>query len=409
MPLDGWAGWRGQATLTGVSNVAFRPSVFLSELKRRMAVRVKVTPVQLAGLKMGRPLLLLVLGSLASSCATPGQHTEFHALGSFLDSLMIEHGVPGAAFAVFDDSGLLYEHVGGVKSQESPDLIDPETVFEAASISKPVFAFVVFSLARDGLLDLDSPLHMLVPEVPELAYDPRSELLTPRILLTHRGGLPNWRSRMDFTAQDYSEMFAEGDTLRFVVDPGTEYRYSGEGYVLLQRIVEEWTGEGVNELARDRVFGPLNMTRSSFRLDAEMRRDFSLGHDREGNPDKWEIHLPLASSTLHTTASDLAKFGAKLASEIHEGGPLAGLATPAVIVDSVGEVERSWGLGLGIITDGTRRYFYHEGNNVIFIADFMYGIEENLGYVLLTNSANGQRMVGAVERRVFGRDLRRGP
>ena len=61
----------------------------------------------------------------------------------------------------------------------------------------------------------------------------------------------------------------------------------------------------------------------------------------------------------------------------------------------------------GVVTDGTRRYVYHGGNNVIFIADFIYGVEENLGYVLLTNSSNGQRMVEAVERRVFGRDIRR--
>jgi len=65
-----------------------------------------------------------------------------------------------------------------------------------------------------------------------------------------------------------------------------------------------------------------------------------------------------------------------------------------------------WG-SFGVVTDGTRRYVYHGGNNVIFIADFIYGVEENLGYVLLTNSSNGQRMVEAVERRVFGRDIRR--
>jgi CubicO group peptidase (beta-lactamase class C family) len=358
-------------------------------------------------MKRKKLILLLVFGYISSSCANPDRYAEFDTLGIFLDSLILEHGVPGFGFAVFDDGGLLYEHVGGFKSQATLEPIDTNTAFEAASISKPLFAYVVFSLARDGVLDLDSSLQMMVPEVPELAYDPRSGALTPRILLTHRGGLPNWRSRMNFDARSHSELFATDDTLRFIVDPGTEYRYSGEGYVLLQRIVEERTGKGLNELARDRVFGPLNMTRSSFLFDAEIRRNYSLGHDREGSPDKWEIHLPLASSTLHTTASDLAKFGAHLASEILQRGPYFPLATPAVTVEAVGDVERSWGLGLGIVTEGTRRYIYHGGNNVIFIADFIYGVEENLGYVLLTNSTNGQQMVEAVERRVFGRDVRR--
>ena len=351
--------------------------------------------------------LLLVLGSVSSSCINPSRSAEFDALGLFLDSLMLEHGVPGVGFAVFDDGGVLYEHVGGVKSQATLERVDTKTAFEAASISKTVFAYVVFSLMRDGVLELDASLQTLVPEVPELAYDTRSGTLTPRILLTHRGGLPNWRSRINFAAQNYSELFAPGDTLRFIVDPDTEYRYSGEGYVLLQRIVEERAGKGLNDLARERVFEPLGMTRSSFLFDAEIRGNYALGHDGEGSPDKWEIHLPLASSTLHTTASDLAKFGAHLASEILARGPYPALATLAVTVDTVDGVERSWGLGLGIITDGTRRYVYHGGNNVIFIADFMYGIEENLGYVLLTNSSNGRRLVEAVERRVFGRDVQR--
>jgi CubicO group peptidase (beta-lactamase class C family) len=332
---------------------------------------------------------------------------RFDGLGTFLDSLTLAHGVPGVGFAVFDDGGLLYEYVGGLKRQDASEAIDRGTAFEAASISKPLFAYVVFSLARDGVLDLDASLSALVPEVPEVAYDPRSAALTPRILLTHQGGLPNWRSRMDFGAGSYAEMFAPDDTLRFVADPGTGYRYSGEGFVLLQRIVEETTGQALNELARERVFGPLGMTRSSVVFDADMERNYARGHNREGSPDKWEVRLALASSTLHTTASDLARFGTHMASEIRQGGPFSALATPAVMMDSVGGVERSWGLGLGIIDDGPRRYVYHGGNNVIFIADFVYGVEENLGYVLLTNSANGQEMVEPVERRIFGRDVPR--
>jgi CubicO group peptidase (beta-lactamase class C family) len=358
---------------------------------------------------------LVITAALSSSCAGPDRSAEFDALGSFVDSLAVEYGVPGVGFALFDASGLLYEHVGGVKSQATLEPIDTNTAFEAASISKPVFAYVVFSLARDGLLNLDAPLETLVPEVPDVANDPRSAALTPRILLTHLGGLPNWRSRINFAARSHEELFAADDTLRFVQDPGTEYLYSGEGYVLLQRIVEEITGQSLIELARERVFEPLGMARSSFLFDAEMRTNYSLGHDGEGNPDKWEIALPLASSTLHTTAADLAGFGAHLASEIREGGPYAELGTPAVTIDGVldevdetddGAVVHGWGQGLGVVTDGGRRYIYHGGNNVIFIADFIYGVEENMGYVLLTNSSNGRQMVEALELRVFGRDLR---
>ena len=74
---------------------------------------------------------------------------------------------------------------------------------------------------------------------------------------------------------------------------------------------------------------------------------------------------------------------------------------------SSGEWAIHRGLGMGVMFDGTSRYMYHRGNNVIFIADFIYGFEENLGYALLTNSANGTEMVEMVEQRIFGRDIPR--
>ncbi len=356
---------------------------------------------------MRRLLVLVVLGSILASCASSDPSVEFETLGPFLDRLIVEKAVPGLGFALFNDEGLLYEHVGGSKSQATGEAVDAATVFEAASISKPLFAHVVYSLVLDGVLELDTPLDTLVPELPELGHDSRAARLTARLLLMHRGGLPNWRSRLNLAAESYSELFAPDDRLEFVLDPGTEYRYSGEGYVLLQRIVEEVTGESLNELTAERLFEPLGMARSSFLLDTEMRRNYSLGHDAEGNPDKWELRVPLASSTLHTTAADLARFGAYLASEIRTGGPFATLADPATSVATDGDRQLSWGLGLGIVTDGARRYLYHGGNNVIFIADFMYGVEENLGYALLTNSSNGEQVVEAVERRVFGSHVRR--
>ena len=112
----------------------------------------------MVSMTMKRLVLLLILGSVLSSCAAPDRSTEFDVLGPFLDSLMLEHEVPGISFAVFDDSGLLYEHVSGLKSQATLAPIDTESAFEAASISKPVFAYVVLSLMREGVLELDAAL-----------------------------------------------------------------------------------------------------------------------------------------------------------------------------------------------------------------------------------------------------------
>ena len=227
------------------------------------------------------------------------------------------------------------------------------------------------------------------------------------MLLAHLGGLPNWRSRLSFEATNYEELFGSDDSLQFVGDPDTDYRYSGEGYVLLQQVVEQVTGNSLGALAVEMVFAPLAMTRSSFLFDDDIQTNASKGHDRGMNPDKWMISMELASSTLHTTAPDLAAFGVHLASGLRSGEYYSAMAEPEVTVERPGGVALSWGLGMGVVSDDLGKYMYHGGNNVIFIADFIYGFEENLGYVLLTNSANGSAVVESVERRVFGRDIPR--
>ena len=83
------------------------------------------------------------------------------------------------------------------------------------------------------------------------------------------------------------------------------------------------------------------------------------------------------------------------------------MAEPVARVGSRGNWQGNWGLGLGSVTDGQGTYVYHGGNNVIFLADLIYGLEENIGYVLLTNSANGGAMIEQVERRIFGKDIPR--
>lgn len=361
-----------------------------------------------------RTLLSPIALLLCAACVLPAPATSpvapatpYDAFGPFLDSLMREASVPGLAFAVFDDSGIRFEHVSGRKSDTSTAPIDGETAFEAASISKPLFAYIVMSLERDGVLDRDAPLSTLASPLPEIGYDPRSAALTPRMLLSHRSGLPNWRARINLEASSIAELFPAGDTLRFVNDPGARYRYSGEGYLLLQRAVEQRTGRALNDLARGYIFGPLGMSRSSFQFDTLVRQNYAFGHDEKRAPDKWRLSAPMASSTLHSTASDLARFGARLATDIRAGGLAAGLAEPAEPIAVVDGVERSWGAGLGVVTADGRRYVYHTGNNVIFIADFVYAVDENRGYVLLTNSANGQVIADALERRFIGRMVRK--
>ncbi|MBX2822446.1 MAG: beta-lactamase family protein [Rhodothermaceae bacterium] len=352
-------------------------------------------------------VVLVLLGSLSikppAVFAQPRSTLDTYA--SVLDSLMRTADVPGISFAFFSSEGVLFEYAQGVKGKGSREPVGAETVFEAASISKPVFAVLVQSLVEEGVIDVTRPLAHYVDPVPEVSYDTRSSALTPEMLLSHQGGLPNWRARINLEARTLDELFSVEDTLRFISDPGTAYGYSGEGFLLLQRVIEDLTSESLETLTAARIFDPLAMTRTSFSFNATAEKDYALGHSQDGQPNKFGLRASLSSSSLHTTAGDLARFGTYLANNIGIEGPLALLIEPVVSVDEKDDVRFSWGLGFGVVDTPTGRYIYHGGNNVIFIADFIYSLEEDLGYVLLTNSANGIEMVRPLEERVFGRWL----
>lgn len=355
-------------------------------------------------------LIMLVLPgflSIESPTVLAQSRSDLTAYAPVLDSLMRTADVPGISFAFFSTEGVLFEYVQGVKSTDSSEPVGIETVFEAASISKPVFAVVLQLLTDEGVIDLTSPLVKYVDPVPEVSYDVRSSALTPQMLLSHQGGLPNWRTRINLEARTLDELFDAGDTLRFVSDPGATYQYSGEGFLILQRVIEDLTSESLEALATARIFEPLAMDRTSFSFNSVAEEDYAFGHSRDGQPNKFGLRATLSSSTLHTTAGDLGRFGAYLANDLAKGGRLAPLIEPRVSVGENGDVRFSWGLGFGIVDTPMGRYIYHGGNNVIFIADFIYSIEENLGYVLLTNSANGPAMVRELEERIFGRRLGR--
>jgi CubicO group peptidase (beta-lactamase class C family) len=162
--------------------------------------------------------------------------------------LMAEADVPGAAAAVIRD-GQIDQYVKcGTRGVQTPDLVDEHTVFEAASLSKPVFAHAVLQLADQGRLSLQAPLGDYLPNY--LPGDPRASSVTASDVLSHCAGLPNWRSP-DFPLRTY---FQRRD----------RFSYSGEGYLYLQKAVEAVTGEKMHAIADRLVFEPFAMTRSSF-------------------------------------------------------------------------------------------------------------------------------------------------
>jgi CubicO group peptidase (beta-lactamase class C family) len=205
----------------------------------------------------------------AQSERTRGTEASISQLEHDVPGLMKKGAVPGVAIALIRGGKTAWVRGFGVKDAKIGQPVTAETVFEAASLSKPVFTYGVLKLVDEGKLGLDIPLTTYLPK-PYIEGDERLSKITARIVLSHRTGFPNWRG--------------DDGSLPIYFMPGERFSYSGEGYIYLQRVVEHITGKPLNEYLIEAVFTPLGMTYGSF----VWRPDFDLltatGHDADGNP-----------------------------------------------------------------------------------------------------------------------------
>jgi CubicO group peptidase (beta-lactamase class C family) len=286
--------------------------------------------------------------------------------------------------AVVQSGRIIWTGAFGTLSDSAGTPVDTATVFEAASLSKPVFAYLVLRMVDRGEFDLDRPLHEMLG-YPRLAHDERYKRITARMVLNHGTGLPNWG----------------GEQLTLEFDPGTSLGYSGEGFVYLQKVVEHVTDRPVEELARNEVFEPLGMTRSSFRW--QERFAGNAAHARDWlwrvEPIKHYAEANVAGS-LVTTAADYARF---VAAVLNGTGLSRELWEAFLAPEREGNPGTYFGLGIGVAEGPTAPVFFHGGNNDARFTSFMFGdIETGHGFVYLTNSNEGTTLVEAMIERVMG-------
>jgi len=297
-------------------------------------------------------------------------------------------GIPGLSLALVEDGHLSMTAAFGYKNAETEEPVDEGTVFEAASLSKQVLAYAALRMADRGELDLDAPVWELL-EYDRLAHDERARQITPRMLLSHSGGLPNWG----------------GDPLELNFEPGTNWGYSGEGYVFLQKALEAQTGLTLDEIAQREVFEPLGMTSSHFVWVPAYDTLAAVPHDELGYPADWRPRTEAnAAASLYTTARDygllLAAFlsGEGLSAEMRAEmlTPQAQLATAEWGDDAEAKQHLSWGLGWGI-QDGSRGpAIWQWGDNQTWRGYVVAYPDERTGVVYFTNSQNGLAIVEAL-------------
>lgn len=303
-----------------------------------------------------------------------------------IPELMKKDGVPGLAIAVIRGGKTTWVHGFGIKEAKTNQPVMEDTVFEAASLSKPVFTYGVLKLVEQGKLGLDVPLttYLLKPFV---AGDERLAKITARVVLSHRTGFPNWPT---------------DDGVSIYFTPGERFSYSGEGYIYLQRVVEQITGKSLNDYMTEAVFTPLGMTSSSYVWRPDFDALTATGYDSHGNAD--EVKKPkeaLAASTLNTTAKDYARFvEAVLNGKGLKPATLREMETPEIALDPECRIcikhepkqlskNLFWGLGWGIERKDGTDALWHWGDNGSFKAFVMAVPKTKSGVVMFANSENG--------------------
>jgi CubicO group peptidase (beta-lactamase class C family) len=322
------------------------------------------------------------------------------ALEKRVPELLREGVVPGLSLALIRGGKTYWVHGFGVRNTNTGELVTRETIFEAASLSKPVFAYGVLKLVEQGKLDLDTPLTKYLPK-PYIEGDARLEKITARYVLSHRTGFPNWRG--------------DGNPLSIHFTPGERFSYSGEGFVYLQKVVEQITGKALNDYMTEAVFQPLGMTSSSYVWRPDYDARTATGHDSGGQPgEKSKPKEANAAFSLHTTAGDYALLMEALLNGTGlNRNTLKEMERPQVAVNPEctncteripKELSESvfWGLGVGIQLTSQGESLWHWGDNGRFKCYVVAYPKQKIGVVLFADGENGLAIAGDVVREAIG-------
>jgi CubicO group peptidase (beta-lactamase class C family) len=334
----------------------------------------------------------------------PAWDASIGTLERQIAELMRKTSLPGLSMAIIRDGTLAWRRAFGVRDSTSKRPVDVDTLFNAGSMSKPVFAYLVLKLCEKGVLNLDTPLTRYTT-ARYLEGDARLDVITARHVLSHTSGFQNWRSTEE--------------PLKIHFTPGEKYLYSGEGYSYLQSVVTHLAGRanpndcgtyeaGVKFCATDidtyikaNLLVPFGMTRSGYVWTEAYEKHAARPHDGDGRPleetgkpSAREASRYAAAGLLHTTPTEFARFMI----EILDPRPsdafrlkresVAEMLRPQVKTND--EFASSWALGWQVQQGGV---INHGGDNKGWHAHAVASPERKSGFVIMTNGDGGHELL----------------
>ncbi len=341
-----------------------------------------------AALTLARKSIAIRSASVAPSKNAAKIETAFQEK---LPLWMAESHVPAVGIAVIEDGKLKEAKAFGELRKGVPAPIN--TLFEVASLTKPIVTMLTLRLAASGQWDLDEPLDNYWVD-PDLKDDPRHKALTTRIVLSHQTGFPNWRTD------------SPSKKLAFDFDPGTRYRYSGEGFEYLRQALEHKFGKPLEQLASSVLLEPVGMKETRFFWDETTEESrFATPHDKDGNPSEEQQAFykktrgANAADRVMTTISDYGKFApavikrSGLAKKVFEE-----MIKPQVGIPEADGIALSFGLGWLLVPNmsGGEFALVHDGHDFGVRTLIVLLPKTRRGLVILTNGEKGDEIFNKV-------------
>ena len=393
------------------------------ELRRREFVGIVATGAAGLGFASGSQAMKGKLGGEI--------HPPDKSFLATLPKLMEIAQLPGLGIGVVQQNKISWTHYAGYANADGKTPITSESVFPAASLGKQVFAYLALGLVDEGKLELDRPLHEYVKE--DAPTGPLGEKITARHVLSHSSGLWNWRGNHDM---EFAPAF----------EPGSKFRYSGEGFYYLMRCVERITGTGFEALVQERVLKPMGMKTSTYLWRPECEGRWVAGHDRgapenntetrrklyaaiqesgvplaQWNHDRISAELvnlselkeppmpnnmvPNSAASLLTTVADYAMFLTHIAwpqgsSDEIKKTTYAEMTKPQVRINN----ELGWGLGWGIQEDEGQKHLWQWGDNGEWKNIVMVHPQSASAIVVFSNGDTGMHICERVVTAATGKE-----
>ena len=292
--------------------------------------------------------------------------------------------LPSISYAVNENGRIGAVETAGIADFATGDPVTDDTLYEAASLTKPVVAELARRLHKQGLFDLDEAVSDTI-SLDRISNRSAGQKITPRQLLSHSTGLPNW------SGDNRNPKRKDALDLRFA--PGSAFQYSGEGYGILLAFLEVKSGKSANALALE-LFSELGMTNSTL-IGRGHKGHFARGHWGV-SPDRqpWKTPAPVAAYSLFTNAEDYARF-IQYVMQNHAADLVSADPFPVVHINvspTMADYDSGvlgWSLGWGTLQQKERSIYFQWGDNGAFRSFAAFDPKTGNAIVYFTNGSYG--------------------